>query len=178
MSGTSLRDFVSRTLEHKRIRFGDLRRLKRDILPARITTREQAEVLIALDSSIDKADREWRRYLIATVRDFAIWGSPPAGRMDRDKAEWLAAALQAGSSRKTARAITREIVREAPELDGAALQVLSMNLRRGRRVRGDLAPPSLSSYEPLARDEPLPADAPLSPSIWVAPPLLPERDPP
>jgi len=169
MSGTSLRDFVSRTVEHKRIRFGDLRRLKRDILPARITTREQAEVLIALDSSIDKADREWRRYLITTVGDFPIWGSPPAGRMDGDKAEWLAAALQAGSSRKTARAITREIVREAPELDGAALQVLSMNLR-GRRVRGDLAPPSLSSYEPLARDEPLPADAPLSPSIWVAPP--------
>ena len=97
MSGTSLRDFVSRTVEHKRIRFGDLRRLRRDILPARITTREQAEILIALDSSIDKADREWRRYLITTVRDFAIWGSPPAGRMDGDKAEWLAAALRTSS---------------------------------------------------------------------------------
>jgi hypothetical protein len=178
MSGTSLGDFVSRAVEHKRIRFADLRRLKRDILPARITTREQAEVLIALDSSVQRADREWRRYLVATIRDYVIWGSPPAGRIDSDKAEWLATALQAGSSRKTARAITREIVREAPELDGAALQVLSVNLRRGRRVRGDLAPPSLSSYEPLARDEPLLADAPLSPSIWVAPPLLPERDPP
>ena len=86
MSGTSLRDFVSRAVEHKRIRFGDLRRLQRDILPARITTREQAEVLIALDSFVDKADREWRRYLIATVRDFAIWGSPPAGRIDVDEA--------------------------------------------------------------------------------------------
>jgi len=31
MSGTSLRDFVSRAVEHKRIRFGDLRRLQRDI---------------------------------------------------------------------------------------------------------------------------------------------------
>jgi hypothetical protein len=49
MSGTSLRDFVSRAVEHKRIRFGDLRRLQRDILPARITGLEQAEVLIALD---------------------------------------------------------------------------------------------------------------------------------
>jgi hypothetical protein len=101
MSGTSLRDFVSRAVEHKRIRFGDLRRLQRDILPARITTREQAEVLIALDSFVDKADREWRRYLIATVRDFVIWGSPPAGRIDIDKAAWLVAALRTGS-RKTA----------------------------------------------------------------------------
>jgi hypothetical protein len=29
-SGTSLRDFVSRAVEHKRIRFGDLRRLQRE----------------------------------------------------------------------------------------------------------------------------------------------------
>jgi len=135
MSGTSLRDFVSRAVEHKRIRFGDLRRLQRDILPARITTREQAEVLIALDSFVDKADREWRRYLIATVRDFTIWGSPPAGRINVDKAEWLVAALRT-SSRKTAGAITREIVREAPEVDDEALQALSVNPRRARSGPG------------------------------------------
>jgi hypothetical protein len=61
MSGTSLRDFVLRAVEHKRKRFGDLRRLQRDILPARITTREQAKVLIALDSSVDRAARMYRR---------------------------------------------------------------------------------------------------------------------
>ena len=134
MSGTSLRDFVSRAVEHKRIRFGDLRRLQRDILPARITTREQAEVLIALDSFVDKADREWRRYLIATVRDFTIWGSPPAGRIDIDKAD-LVVAIRT-SSRKTAGAITREIVREAPEVDDEALQALSVNPRRARSGPG------------------------------------------
>jgi hypothetical protein len=48
MSST-LRDFASAAVQSKRIRFGDLRRLKRDILPARITTREEAEVLIALE---------------------------------------------------------------------------------------------------------------------------------
>ena len=176
MSGTSLRDFISRTMEHKRIRFGDLRRLKRDVLPARITTREQAEVLIALDSCVDKADREWRRYLIATVRDFAIWGSLPAGKIDIDKAEWLVAALRT-SSRKTGRAITREIVREAPDVDDEALQALSVNPRRGRR--GGPAPAKLpASYEDLAREELLPPGVVLSPSIWVAPPPLPERDPP
>jgi hypothetical protein len=106
-----------------------------------------------------------------------IWGSPPAGRIDSDKAEWLATALQAGSSRKTARAITREIVREAPEIDTNAGQALGVTARRGRR--GGPAPAKLpASYEDLEREEPLPPGVVLSPSIWVAPPLLPERDPP
>ncbi|MDF2764941.1 MAG: hypothetical protein K0S81_1935 [Rhodospirillales bacterium] len=116
MSGTSLRDFVSRAVEHKRIRFGDLRRLQRDILPARITGLEQAEVLIALDSSVDRTDREWRRYLVSTIRDFVIWGSTPVGRIDGSKAAWLTHALL-NSSPKTARAIWREVIKEAPQMD-------------------------------------------------------------
>jgi hypothetical protein len=147
MSGTSLRDFVSRAMEHKRIRFGDLRRLQRDILPARITTREQAEVLISLDSWVDKADREWRRYLIATIRDYVIWGSPPAGRIDNDKAEWLVAALRT-SSRKTAGTITREIIREAPEVNDEALHLLPVNPRRDRKIA---AAPTLAAEAETCR---------------------------
>ena len=116
MSGTSLQDFVCRALEHKRISFGDLRRLQRDILPDRITTREEAEILLALDGSVDSADRSWRDYLVRAVRDFVIWGSPPAGHIDGDKAQWMMTALSS-SSAKTARAITREIVREGPVFD-------------------------------------------------------------
>jgi hypothetical protein len=41
MSSTP-RDFASAAIQSKRIRFGDLRRLKRDILPARITRRRLA----------------------------------------------------------------------------------------------------------------------------------------
>src|SRR5829696_6427777 len=82
MSST-LRDFASAASQSKRIRLGYLRRLKRDILPARITTREQVEVLIALDAVIERADREWRSYLIATVRDFVVWGLSPVGRPGR-----------------------------------------------------------------------------------------------
>ena len=84
MSST-LRDFANAAFQSKRIRFGDLRRLKRDILPARITTREEAEVLISLDAVVEKADREWRSYLIGTVRDFVVWGLSPVGRVDRAK---------------------------------------------------------------------------------------------
>ena len=113
---TSLRDFVCRALEQRRISFGDLRRLQRDILPARITTREQAEILLALDKAVDRADRGWRDYLVKAVRDFVIWGSPPAGHIDADKAKWMMITLS-GSSPNTARALTREIVRQGPEFD-------------------------------------------------------------
>ena len=84
MSST-LRDFANAAFQSKRICFGDLRRLKRDILPARITTREEAEVLISLDAVVEKADREWRSYLIGTVRDFVVWGLSPVGRVSTAK---------------------------------------------------------------------------------------------
>src|SRR5215208_6291265 len=118
MSST-LRDFASVAFQSKRIRFGDLRRLKRDILPARITTREEAEVLIALDAVVEKADREWRSYLIGTVRDFVVWGLTPVGQVDRAKAEWLVVVLSSGVARKTARTLAREIAREAYQVDEA-----------------------------------------------------------
>src|SRR5215218_8500223 len=113
---TSLRDFVCRALENRRISFGDLRRLQRDILPARITAREEAEVLLALDQTLDKADRGWREYLIRAVGDFVVWGSEPAGHIDGDKAQWLMSALMC-TSPKTARAVTQELVQQAPVFD-------------------------------------------------------------
>jgi hypothetical protein len=146
MSGTSLRHFVCRALEHKRIRFGDLRRLQRDILPARITTREQAEILIALDRSIDRADKDWRAYLVATIRDFVIWGSPPAGRIDRDKAEWLIAALSHGGP--TARAIARSVAREALQVEDALLVFATTAKRKPPAASSQMLP--MSGNGPLA----------------------------
>ena len=110
MSST-LRDFASAAVQSKRIRFGDLRRLKRDILPARITTRAEAEVLIALDAVVEKADREWRSYSIGTVRDFVVWGLSPVGQVDRAKAEWLLGVL---SSASPARPATRRLTDPKP----------------------------------------------------------------
>jgi hypothetical protein len=101
---------------------------------------------------VDRADREWRRYLIATVRDFAIWGSLPAGKIDIDKAAWLVAALRTSSRKNLRAAVTREIMREAPEVDDEALQALSVNPRRGRAGPGsaDLSPASAAAKQPGA----------------------------
>ncbi len=85
MHSTSLCDFVSHARQAGRIRFGDLRRLQRNILPARLTTREEAEALIALDRGVQRADPDWTNYLVGAVRDFVVWGLPPIGSVDRDK---------------------------------------------------------------------------------------------
>ena len=60
----SLREFVSKALENERILFGDIRRLQRDILPACITSRDEVEALLALDRLVERADRDWREYLV------------------------------------------------------------------------------------------------------------------
>ena len=121
MRSTSLHDFVSQAREADRIRFGDVRRLRRDILPARIATREEAELLIDLDRSVSSVDRDWSDYLVVTVRDFTIWGTPPIGVVDRDKAEWVIAALSKGGVTKNGRAIVRGVAAAAPQVAYALL---------------------------------------------------------
>ena len=126
MSRTSLHHFAARVLAEDRILFGDLKRLQRDILPSRITCREEAEILLFLDSAVHRTDREWPAYLTATVRDFAVWGLDPAGSLDRVKAEWLAAALANAEPTRTARILLREIVHEARRIDEDALSELGI----------------------------------------------------
>jgi hypothetical protein len=108
MSSSSLREFVSHTREAGRIGFGDLRRLQRDILPDRITTREEAELLLTLDRVVRKADRDWNDYLVGAVRNFVVWGMEPAGSLDDGKVEWLMSVLSKPTT-KAGHALAREI---------------------------------------------------------------------
>src|SRR4051812_42464299 len=113
---TTLHEFVSKALVANRIRFGDLRRLKRDVLPYRITTAEEAEILLALDAAVERADRDWREYLVPAVAQFVVWGMEPAGRIDQAKADWLLEAL-ASARPRVGSAVVRCVVIEAPCID-------------------------------------------------------------
>jgi len=117
---STLQEFVTKALLTKRIGFGDLRRLQRDILPDGITTRDEAEVLIALDRSIERIDKAWTEALVGRVTRFVVWTSDPPGTVDEEASAWLLAALSCGRS-KTALAIAREVVREAYDVDDALL---------------------------------------------------------
>jgi len=70
-----LREFASKALEAKRIRFADLRRLQRDVLPCRITNRVEAEVLLALDGTVDRADVRLGEHCVVVVFDLRHLGT-------------------------------------------------------------------------------------------------------
>ena len=63
---------------------------------------------------MDRADRSWRDYLVRAVRDFVIWGSPPAGHIDGDKAQWLMTALGSSSPKTLAPSLARSCGRGLP----------------------------------------------------------------
>jgi len=109
----SLRAFVCKAPERNRISFGDLRRLQRTVLPHGLVTREQAEVLIALDQTIARTDRAWAGYLVAALTDFVVWRSTSPGRVEPETAAWLVASLSCGRPTRTTGMIARAIVREA-----------------------------------------------------------------
>ena len=160
MSRTSLYDFVARVLADDRILFADLKRLQRDILPERITTREEAEILLLLDCMVQKTDREWTAYLTTTVRDFAVWGLHPAGSLDRGKAKWISSALACANPTRTARIILREIVQEARSIDDGALLQLGFG---GRTAIPDAA------RQHRSRRAIRPAPALCAPAVWPNP---------
>jgi hypothetical protein len=120
MTNNALCEFVSKASDRSRINFGDVRRLQRKILPDGVMSREEAELLIALDRSVTKADPSWTEYLVATIVDFVVWVERPTGFVDDDTALWLAEALSAGGAlTRTARLIAREVAREVRGVDAA-----------------------------------------------------------
>ena len=132
MNQLLLLDFVRDVSAKKRMTFADVRRLDRDILPAGISTREEAEVLIELDRTVGKVDPTWADYLVGAIVDFVVWGSRPTGYVDAEMAQWLTAVLYRGSSTRTALRIARAIEQEAQEV---APELLSMGADLGARRR-------------------------------------------
>jgi hypothetical protein len=128
MSKNSLSQTVSKLREKGRISFGDVQRLRRDVLPHGIGTREEAELLIELDRHVSRADNAWSGFLIATLVEFVVWAERPTGIVNEDTARWLAATLSADGASpptKTARLIAREVAEEAHAFENDALTALA-----------------------------------------------------
>lgn len=100
MTDARLSAFVATILRAKRIRFGDVRRLSRDVLPRGIADRATAEALLALDRAIDRTDPAWIDYLAGSICDFATASG--------GEAAWLPAAVGPRPT-KASRAIEREL---------------------------------------------------------------------
>jgi len=118
MSTASLQDFVSKIAAKRRITFGDVCRLQRDILPDGLFDRAQAELLLDLDRKVARADDAWADWIVAAVVDFAVWVERPTGAVVGEGAGWLRDVLtRGGSPTRAGRRIAREIRREAQRVD-------------------------------------------------------------
>jgi hypothetical protein len=145
MDTTPLGVFVSKARSSNRLLYGDLRRLRRDVLPIGATSREEIETLLSLDR-IERVDAGWPGYLATTVSEFVLVTSDPPGVIDAEAAAWLATAL-AEANPTTASTIVRTLASQVYHVDEA----LSALVRRGakqsaitvaqkRRARGLLLP--------------------------------------
>jgi hypothetical protein len=114
MNTATLQIFAAKIAQRKRITFGDVRRLQRDILPDGVSTREEAEILIHLDGQVARVDEAWIDWLVASVTDYVVWGERPTGVVNGEAAEWLQDLLSTtGKATKAARRIAGEVRREA-----------------------------------------------------------------
>ena len=119
MDTTPLCVFVNKVTASNRIVFGDLKRLRRDVLPTGATSREEVEALLSLDS-LGNVDEDWPDYLVTTVKDFVLSTSDPPGSVDADTAAWLVTALSDARPR-SATAIVRTVLSEARYVDEVLL---------------------------------------------------------
>ena len=127
MINTSFQAFVNETMAKNRIGRGDLRRLQRDLLPDGVGSRDEADLLLALDRSVDVVDPAWTEWLVPAIVDFVVWGERPTGYIGEDTARWLAASLARGG--KTAHRIASEVAREAQSVYGAPIPQAKMGAR-------------------------------------------------
>ena len=89
MINSALQAFANKVQQAGRISFGDVKRLKRDILPDGISSREEAELLLILAQSVGRTDRAFGDWLVAMTVDFVVWGLRPTGTVDAETAAWL-----------------------------------------------------------------------------------------
>jgi hypothetical protein len=137
MDTTPLGVFVSKARSSNRLLYGDLRRVKRDVLPTGARTREEVEALLSLDW-IERADEGWPRYLAMTVTEFVLSASDPPGVVDAETAAWLVPILSDARPR-TASVIIRTLTGQAHQVG----ETLVAFVRKGAK---------------LCREEPRPAE--------------------
>ena len=117
MIRVSLRFFASRVLRTKHMDESDRKTLQRIIFSDGVRSRVEAEVLLQLSRAIKPVDPEWADFVVASIVDFAVWGSRPTGTVNQDTANWLIAALSEGGATRLTRRIAREIAKEAQNVD-------------------------------------------------------------
>jgi hypothetical protein len=130
MINGKLQDFATSAMARSQISFGDVRRLQRDCLPHGITTRDEAERLIALDATLARADKAWAAWLVPALADY-VTTQQPADISGADAAKaWLQGLLAQSPS---SAALGRKVARHIRSLSQPAVDQCSDTQPRPRR---------------------------------------------
>jgi hypothetical protein len=133
MVGSSFGTFIDAVMEAGSLSRDDVSALQ-GILPDGVTTRDEADMLIALDRALDRKDPSWASYLVPALVEFVLRNSRPRGCVDRLTAEWLTTSLGCGAGPSdNAVAIAFSVVR-ASELSHEILVAFVMRWARGRTL--------------------------------------------
>ena len=121
MCNTSLQLFCNRIADVGVLTRDDVRVLNDELLRDGFVDREEADMLLALDRTVE-SDASFADFLVAAVVDFAVWGERPTGYVTRETAAWLAGSIAGRSGpTPTGSRIAIEIVREAQSSDEALI---------------------------------------------------------
>lgn len=132
MIKASLHLFVDHVLEAGRIGPHEISMLQHDLFPAGLQSREEADILIALDRAVADTDAAWGAYLVATVARFVVASAGTTGAVGRDTARWLVSSLSCGSGPTvTASRIALEAIRSARQVDEELLVFAALTTRLG-----------------------------------------------
>jgi hypothetical protein len=147
MIKNSLHAFVDKVLDTGRITDEDVATMHRDLFADGLVSREEVDVLVALDRAIPDLAPGWAAVLTALVVDFVVWTSRPTGYVDADTARWLVTTLSCGGGpTETAMKLAFEVIREAQEVDETLITFvmrhparLQASAARSRVIGADLA---------------------------------------
>jgi hypothetical protein len=131
MISPKLHDFIERAIDNKYITADDVKRLQREVLEDGVTSKVEAEALLALDRSLG-ADKSWDAALISLVVEFAVWGIRPTGVVTGDDALWLTTALDVGGPTETAMGIAYAVLDEAQQVDAILLDFIMRGRQHAR----------------------------------------------
>lgn len=131
MMKDSLRVFIDNAADHRFISADAVTMLTGEVLQGGITSRLEAEALLALDRIVE-AHESWSQALTRLVVEFVVWKREPHGVVSGDDALWLATLLDVGGPGRNAMTIAYAILDEAGYVDVALLDFIMRGRQQAR----------------------------------------------
>ncbi len=127
-----LHSFIDRAIDNKKITVEDIARLKEEVLRGGLSSRQEADALIALDRIV-ATHESWSDAIVPLIVDYVVWKSNPSGVVPAEICHWLINSLEVGAMTDTVARIATAVVREAETVDVAMVNFVL------NRIRGNAA---------------------------------------